>query len=261
MLARFIQLGPFEVMSDKLKRRITAPRYVKEQTAPSYEDMELITFKKRHEAYGVFAQLFFLLDKQDGQVVDASYILAGPSYLVGALEAVIDCSLGQPLSAVAHLKTDKLDEVMRDFDHVGAFPKQGDAWLNFALEMVEGICAQCEAYIAMDPVSFLDEPPTPVGEMNLEPIKGFVWDETDHETREAVIDKVLKSDVRPYIQMDEGDIEIVSLKEHQLTVRYSGACVTCPSSIGATLSAISNILKKRVFEGIEVHVDMESLTL
>lgn len=42
---------------------------------------------------------------------------------------------------------------------------------------------------------------------------------------QAVIDEI-----RPVIQSDGGDIELVDIKENVVTVRLKGACVGCPGS-------------------------------
>ena len=56
---------------------------------------------------------------------------------------------------------------------------------------------------------------------------------------EAILDKT----IRPGLQGDGGDIEVVSYHDHNLDVRYEGACGTCPSSTTGTLMAIESILR------------------
>ena len=55
-----------------------------------------------------------------------------------------------------------------------------------------------------------------------------------------------------YLQGDGGDIEVVGYKNHQLEVRYQGACGTCPSSTAATLDAIQGILREQFDPELEV---------
>jgi NFU1 iron-sulfur cluster scaffold homolog, mitochondrial len=66
------------------------------------------------------------------------------------------------------------------------------------------------------------------------------------------IEEILDTTVRMYLQGDGGDTEIVSLKGHQLEVRYEGACGTCPSSTSATLEAIQGILREQFDPELEV---------
>ena len=66
------------------------------------------------------------------------------------------------------------------------------------------------------------------------------------------IEEILDETVRRFLQGDGGDIEVVSLKDNNLEVRYQGACGTCPSSTSATLDAIQGILQERFNPEIQV---------
>ena len=59
------------------------------------------------------------------------------------------------------------------------------------------------------------------------------------------IDKVLDRTIRPGLQGDGGDLEILDYDKERkcLLVRYQGACGSCPSSSAGTLMAIQQILK------------------
>jgi len=59
----------------------------------------------------------------------------------------------------------------------------------------------------------------------------------------AKIDEILERTVRPYLQSDGGDLQLITLDGNILTVNYQGACGSCPSAAMGTLSAIENILK------------------
>jgi Fe-S cluster biogenesis protein NfuA len=68
------------------------------------------------------------------------------------------------------------------------------------------------------------------------------------------IDEILEKTIRPSLQMDGGDIELVEFEQSILTVKYMGACGDCPSSMTATLSAIQNLLRTEYNEEITVAV-------
>jgi Fe-S cluster biogenesis protein NfuA len=57
------------------------------------------------------------------------------------------------------------------------------------------------------------------------------------------INLVLDQQIRPFLQSDGGDLDILSLVGNQLVVHYQGACGTCPSSISGTLQAIERQLR------------------
>ena len=66
------------------------------------------------------------------------------------------------------------------------------------------------------------------------------------------IDEILDRTVRSALQGDGGDIEVLDLKDNRLTVRYEGACGSCPSAMTGTLMAIEGILQDEFHPEIEV---------
>lgn len=66
------------------------------------------------------------------------------------------------------------------------------------------------------------------------------------------IDEILDNTIRPGLQGDGGDIEVLELKEGKLYVRYQGACGSCPSSTQGTLMALEGILKEQFDPDIQV---------
>jgi Fe-S cluster biogenesis protein NfuA len=68
----------------------------------------------------------------------------------------------------------------------------------------------------------------------------------------AQINELLDERIRPYLASDGGWLEIVSLEDHTLNIRYEGACGSCPSSLTGTLMAIENMIKEEIDSEIEV---------
>jgi Fe-S cluster biogenesis protein NfuA len=66
------------------------------------------------------------------------------------------------------------------------------------------------------------------------------------------INAVLDDRIRPGLAGDGGGLQIISLHDHTLTIRYQGACGSCPSSIAGTLMAIEQFLKQDVDPELEV---------
>lgn len=66
------------------------------------------------------------------------------------------------------------------------------------------------------------------------------------------IDYILDQTIRPSLQMDGGDVELVSLEGDILTLKYLGACGGCPSAMTGTLDAIRSTLADRYGENLEV---------
>ena len=75
------------------------------------------------------------------------------------------------------------------------------------------------------------------------------WSDEMHQ-----MDAILDRTIRPSLQADGGDVELVDFEKNILTVQYQGACGGCPSSMTATLDAIRQILRDETSLPIEVVV-------
>lgn len=68
----------------------------------------------------------------------------------------------------------------------------------------------------------------------------------------AQINELLDERIRPYLAGDGGWVEITSLENKTLKLRYQGACGSCPSSLTGTLMAIENMIKEEIDPELEV---------
>lgn len=66
------------------------------------------------------------------------------------------------------------------------------------------------------------------------------------------INEILDERIRPYLAGDGGWLDVLSLEDKTLKIRYQGACGSCPSSLTGTLMAIENMIKDEVDPEIEV---------
>ncbi|NTV29650.1 MAG: NifU family protein [Candidatus Omnitrophica bacterium] len=57
------------------------------------------------------------------------------------------------------------------------------------------------------------------------------------------IEDILDRTIRPALQRDGGDLQVMSLEGKVLTISYQGACGCCPHAAMGTLYAIQNILR------------------
>lgn len=66
------------------------------------------------------------------------------------------------------------------------------------------------------------------------------------------INEILDERIRPALASDGGWLEVLSLQNNVLSIRYQGACGSCPSSLTGTLMAIEGMIKQEVDPEIEV---------
>lgn len=60
------------------------------------------------------------------------------------------------------------------------------------------------------------------------------------------IEEILDRTIRPGLQADGGDIEVLEFTNNELKITYQGACGGCPSSMMGTLDAIQGILRNEL---------------
>jgi Fe-S cluster biogenesis protein NfuA len=54
------------------------------------------------------------------------------------------------------------------------------------------------------------------------------------------------AEVRPHLQVDGGDVELVDIKDGVVIVKLTGACAGCPMSQMTLKWGVENYLKKKV---------------
>jgi NifU-like protein len=200
--------------------------------------------------------LFWLVDKEDGTIVDAKFQVFGQSALIGAAEVACDLLVGKNYDQAKRIGADLIDKQVRDKSEEPAFPPETAPHLNLVLEAIEKASDQCtDIPLASNYVA----PPAPqdIGEI----IEGGYpgWQELTKQKKIAVIEEVLNNDIRPYIALDGGGVELIDLSENnEMIISYKGNCTSCYSSIGATLSYIQQVIKARIHPDLVVIPDLSS---
>ena len=65
---------------------------------------------------------------------------------------------------------------------------------------------------------------------------------------------IINHEIRPFLQRDGGDLQIVSFKDDVLTIDYQGACGCCPHAKMGTLMMIEETLKEKYSPKIKVEI-------
>ncbi|MCK5824049.1 MAG: NifU family protein [Ichthyobacteriaceae bacterium] len=75
--------------------------------------------------------------------------------------------------------------------------------------------------------------------------------ENNAELKEQIVK--LLGDLRPYLQNDGGDIELVEISDDlTISVKLLGACGTCPTSIVTLKAGVEGYIKSKIPEIKEV---------
>ncbi len=71
------------------------------------------------------------------------------------------------------------------------------------------------------------------------------------ESIEKRVQKAL-DEIRPQIQMDGGNVELVSVEKQTVKVRLTGHCAGCPMAAMTLKQGIESVIKQRVPEILKV---------
>jgi len=66
------------------------------------------------------------------------------------------------------------------------------------------------------------------------------------------VQKVLDEEIRPALQMDGGDAELISVEDGVVQVKLQGACSGCPMAMMTLVGFVEERLKQRIPEVKEV---------
>lgn len=238
---------PWTLYSKKLAQKIENPQFVG-YFKPEDRGLRLVIGRQDDIA------LYWLVDETDGVIADIRYQVIGPSALIGALEAACQLLLRKNYDQARRISADLIDREVRDKPNVDAFPVQFYGHLNLVLEVIEQAAEQCMD-IPINETELLS-PLTP--EITGTAIEGF--ENLSQKEKLAIIEQVIQTEIRPYIELDAGGIQIINLSDtYELTIAYQGSCTSCHSATGSTLSAIQNILQAKVFPAIHVTPDLSYL--
>ncbi len=62
------------------------------------------------------------------------------------------------------------------------------------------------------------------------------------------------NEIRPYLQADNGDVELVECSNHKIKLRFTGTCKTCDMQYYTFKAAIEETIKNKVPEISEIQI-------
>ncbi len=252
-----IALSVWDRFSKKMNEKIKAPRSVGMFTSEDAEarGMRCIQGRAGFAAEGNALAFYWLIDKEDGVIVDAKFQAFGQAALIAAAEGACELVVGKNYDQAKRIGADLIDKKLRDKADVPAFPEETILHLNLALEAIDDAVDRCDGI--------------PLGSAYVSPVPrtegdgGYPgWSALSHAQKLAIIEQVLDEDVRPYVELDEGGIEVQELiNDKEIIIAYQGSCTSCFSSIGATLSTIQQIVQTKIHPDLVVVPNMDTLQL
>jgi len=251
-LQALTKLFPWSYFSKKVILRIDTPYCGGVFSEKDAEEREL------HLAKGSFGSIedanliliSWLVDKQDGVIIDARFQVFGNTVLIACCEAACELVIGKNYDQARRMHTDLIEKHLRDKNDTPAFLEEGMSSLRYVVEAIKEASKSCEGiplqenYIA-----------PPLMGHSVDVVEGGWPGFSDLPLKQKlqVIEQVLNEEVRPFIEMDAGGVEVINLIEgKEVVIAYQGSCTSCHSATGATLSYIQQVLRAKVDPAITV---------
>jgi Fe-S cluster biogenesis protein NfuA len=76
-----------------------------------------------------------------------------------------------------------------------------------------------------------------------EPVSGPRQSRESLSAEVQQVEEILDRTIRPGLQADGGDVEVIKMEGNEIYILYQGACGGCPSAMMGTLDAIQSILQ------------------
>lgn len=239
--------------SKKLAHRIEHPQFVGTFSSDIGRGLRLVMGREGSISEGNAVIFYWLVDEVDGVIADIKYQAFGASALMGALEAASQLLLRKNYDQARRLTADLIDREFRDKPEIEAFPREVYSHLNLVLAAIENASEQCTDI----PFDYTDSPLHPEL-LSSETYPG--WDILNKNEKLAVIENVIQKEIRPYIELDAGGVQILDLSDSQeLTIAFQGSCTSCHAATGSTLTAIQQILQTRIHPALRVIPDLSFL--
>ncbi|QPJ66533.1 MAG: iron-sulfur cluster assembly scaffold protein SufE [Candidatus Nitrohelix vancouverensis] len=204
-------------------------------------------------------KLYWLVDIEENRVYSAKFFAYGGKASVAIGDALCSMVKGLSIEEACSLKGEDVERFLRDSEDTPAVP---DAKMElFArVEALLGIVR--DDYPGAKGLAIASQAAKKDGEGNKKSFEELslleqAWIGLSEEEQIQQINMTLDEKVRPALMNDGGNVQVLSVKDgEKVLIQYQGACGSCGSSLGATLSFIEQALRKDVYNQLIVTPNM-----
>jgi NifU-like protein len=176
-----------------------------------------------------------ILVDQGGLVSDARFSSKATGDLLAAYDVMVEMMVGRLLVDAKDITPRRVEAVLRGSGSEPAFDVALDGDKPF--------------FVLTKAVQALEKPKDAGSTPDQLP-----WTEVGLFEKVRRIEGVLDQHVRPALASDGGGMDLVDLQSDELIVQYHGACGSCSSSIGGTLTFVQDTLNSHLGTALKITV-------
>ena len=248
----------FHRFTKKIQQKIQFPKAYGKFSDDAYSNssMRLIKIVEGSVQEGLYLEIYIVVDEEDGVIADFKYQCFGPVILIAALETLFELCIRKNYLQASRITYELIDRHLReDFEKV-SIPIECFTYVNFCVAALHQLLDQCDDI----PIPESEVPPNSPIDIEASLSIGYPnFLELSQQEKQSICEQIVQQDIRPYVQLDEGNVKIQKIEGYKITILYEGSCTTCFSATGSTLNAIQQILRAKVNPNIQVVPDLSNL--
>lgn len=239
--------------SKSFTQRILNPRNLGffHENETAHQQMRVVVGEAGMIQEGNKISISLVVDTTDGVIADAKFQAYGESTLIGTIDAACEWIIHKHYEQVKDLQVECIDRAFLNLPMDSNLFKKVALHLDFVLIATSIATKKC--------IDLPHKRPSSRPHLNSEELEALPlphWDLLNTNEKLNLIQKVIHEEVRPFIELDSGGIEVLSLRnEQEVIIAYHGACASCPASTGTTLDTIQHLLRSRLSPTLKVIPD------
>ena len=203
-------------------------------------------------------KVYLLVDRIEDRIYSAKFFAYGGKVSVGIGETLCSMIKGLTLNEACSLKGEDVEALLRDEPDAPAVPESKQKSFDNIGELLKVVQQEYPAAKAVAEAS---------ASMNKNDVKAAsfaelsmaeqAWLGLSKEDQITQINMVLDEKVRPALMADGGNVQVLDVVEgEKIMIQYQGACGSCGSSLGSTLSFMEQALRKDIYNELIVVPNM-----
>lgn len=240
-----------EKFSEKLEAIAKGPKsrgaYYQEEAAE--KGMALVEAKFKD------MKLYWLVDTEEDRIYSAKFFAYGGKVSVAIGETLSGMVKDLTLDEACSILGADVERSLRDDPEVPAVPESKKLAFGNVPELLKLVkenypAAKAVALAAAGINKEAGKKPVGIKELNMQE---QAWLGLSEEDQIKQINIVLDEKVRPALMNDGGNVAVLEVVEgEKIIIQYQGACGSCGSSTGGTLSFIEQTLRREIYKDLQV---------
>ena len=203
-------------------------------------------------------KLYWLVDVEEDHIYSAKFFAYGGKVSVGICETLCGMVKGLTIEEACSLLGADVERTLRDDPEIPAVPEAKKLAFGNVPELLkiisESYSSAKAVTAASQSIKESDVKPVSLKELTMQE---QAWLGLSEEDQIQQVNIVLDEKIRPALMQDGGNVEVQEIVDgERVIVQYQGACGSCGSSLGATLSFMEKILRENVYNDLQVVPNM-----